>query len=331
MDFSELSRLASGHAEARIVQTAVSLGVFDIIGSRGSEAVAVAASIKADPRATELLLNALVALGLLKKENSRFSLTDLSAAYLTRSSPKFFGEMILFDASLWDCWKDLETAIRSGSPARAPDMYQGNPTATDRFIRAMHSLVQARGDAEILIEKLDLGKARDLLDVGSGPGTYPIHLCKKFPGLRATVFDLPGTLRITERFVAESGLKGRITLLAGDYRRDPIPGSYQVVLLSNIIHGEGREENLRLMAKLYCCLDPGGKVVIKDHILDDSLTHPPVGAIFSMLMLLTTEHGRCYSFNEVRSWLEAAGFRQISQLPLPYPLTSSLVIAEKGR
>jgi len=331
MDFSELSRLASGHAEARIVQTAVSLGVFDIIGNRGSEAAAVAASVAADPRATELLLNALVALGLLKKENSRFSLTEVSAAYLVRDSAEFFGDMILFDASLWDCWGDLEKAVRSGKPVRVPDMYQGDPQATGRFIRAMHSLVQARGDAEILIEKLDLGKARDLLDVGSGPGTYPIYLCRKFPGLRATIFDLPGTLKITGRFVAESGLKDRITLLAGDYRNDPIPGRYQAVLLSNIIHGEGSEENPRLMAKLYRCLDPGGKVVIKDHILDDSLIHPPVGAIFSLLMLLTTEHGRCYSFNEVRSWLEAAGFRQISQIPLPYPLNSSLVIAEKGR
>ena len=330
MDFSDLSRLASGHAEARVVQTAVSLGVFDIIGNRGSEAVAVAASIKADPRATELLLNALVALGLLKKENSRFSLTEVSAAYLVRDSAEFFGDMILFDASLWDCWGDLEKAVRSGRPVRVPDMYQGDPTATGRFIRAMHSLVQARGDAENLIEKLDLSRTSDLLDIGSGPGTYPIYLCKKFPALRATIFDLPGTLKITERFVAESGLKDRITLLAGDYRHDAVPGRYQVVLLSNIIHGEGSEENPRLMAKLYRCLDPGGKVVIKDHILDDSLTHPPVGALFSLLMLLTTEHGRCYSFNEVRSWLEAAGFRQISQIPLPYPLTSSLVVAEKG-
>ncbi len=330
MDFSDLSRLASGHAEARIVQTAVSLSVFDVIGNAGSEAAAVAASIAADPRATELLLNALVALGLLKKENSRFSLTDLSATYLTRSSPKCFGEMILFDASLWNCWGDLEKAVRSGKPVRVPDMYQGDPQATDRFIGAMRSLVQARGDAEMLERILDLSRVRELLDVGSGPGTYPIHLCRKFPGLRATIFDLPGSLKITERFVAESGVKDRITLLAGDYRRDPIPGRYQVAFLSNIIHGEGTEENSRLMAKLHACLDPGGKVVIKDHILDDSLTDPPVGAIFSLLMLLTTEHGRCYSFNEVRSWLDQAGFRQISQIPLPYPLTSSLVIAEKG-
>lgn len=327
--FSDLSRLASGHVEARIIQAAVSLGLFEALKDGKGDALAIAASIQAEPRATALLLNALVALGLLTKEKDLFSLSEISATYLLTSSPKFLGAMILFDSSLWECWRDLEKAVRSGQPVRVPDMYQGDPQATELFIGAMHSLVRARGDAEILAQKLELSGVRDLLDIGSGPGTYPIDLCRRLPGLRATIFDLPGTLKITERFVQEAGLAERIRLVAGDYRRDPIPGTYQMVFLSNIIHGEGRDENSRLMRKLYGCLDKGGRIVIKDHILDDSLAHPAVGAIFSVLMLLTTEHGRCYSFNEVKEWLEDAGFKQVTQLPLPHPLASSLVIGEK--
>ena len=330
MNFSDLSRLASGHAEARIVQVAVSLGVFDVLKGKNANAPTIAASIQADPRATELLLNALGALELLTKTNNLFSLNDVSATYLTRSSPKYLGGMILFDASLWDCWRDLEKTVRSGKPARKPDMYQRHMQETERFIRAMHSLVQARGDAEILAESLDLSRVRDLLDVGSGPGTYPIYLCRKFPRLRATIFDLPGTLKITEQFVQESEVRDRIRLLPGDYRSDPIPGKYQMVLLSNIIHSESSEENRRLMAKLCQCLEQGGKIVIKDHILDDTQTHPSVGAIFAILMLLTTEQGRCYSLKELREWLDHAGFQRITELPLPYPLTSSLIIGEKA-
>ena len=329
MNFSDLSRLSSGHAEARIVQVAVSLGLFDVLNDKNVDAATIAASIQADPRATGLLLNALVALGLLIKNAHIFSLSEVSATYLVRSSTKFLGDMILFESSLWDCWRDLEKAVRSGKPARVPDMYQRDPQETEGFILAMYSLVQSRGDAAILAERLDLSRVHDLLDVGSGPGTYPIYLCRKFPGLKVTIFDLPGTLKITETFVHESGLKDRIRLLAGDYRIDPIPGKYQMVFLSNIIHGESSEENGGLMAKLFQYLEPGGKIVIKDHILDDTLTHPPVGAIFAMLMLLTTEHGRCYAFNEVRGWLEKAGFKRVTETSLPYPLISSLVTAEK--
>lgn len=330
MDFSELARLAGGYLEARAIQTAVSLDVFDALKERDHDAPGVARAVGADARGAELLLNALAALGLLEKKGGSFSLTPVASTYLVKSSPQYLGGMILFDASLWDVWGALEQAVRTGKPVRPPDMYQGDQAETERFIRAMHSLVQARGDAEILARALDFSVVTDLLDIGSGPGTYPIYLCRKFPKLQATILDLPGTLKVTEAFARESGLGGRIRLIPADYRRDAIPGSYQLVFLSNIIHGEGAAENERLMGKLHACLEPGGRVVIKDHILDDSLTHPPVGATFSLLMLLSTESGRCYSFNEVKGWLENAGFERVSQIPLSHPLTSSLVVGAKA-
>lgn len=330
MDFSDLAQLSSGHVEARIVQVAVSLGLFDALKDRSQDVLAVAASIQTDVRATELLLNALVALTLLEKKDHLFTLTEISSTYLISSSPQYFGGMVRFESSQWDTWGALEIAVRSGKPARAPNMYQGDSEETERFIYAMHSLVEARGDARALTEKLDLSGVKELLDIGSGPGTYPIHFCRKYPGLQATIFDLPGTMKITQRLVQASGLSNRIRLVTGDYRADPIPGRYQMIFLCNIIHAESSEENGRLMAKLYPFLEQAGRIVIKDHILDDSLTDPPVGAVFSLQMLLTTLHGRCYSLGEVRGWLEKAGFTQISHIPLPSPLTSSLIIGEKN-
>lgn len=331
MDFADLARLASGHVEARAVQVAVSLGIFDTLQEESLDAPTLASRVHADARATELLLNALTALGLLKKQSGRFSLAPASATYLVKDSPQYLGGMILFDASLWNAWGELEKAVRSGKPVRPPDMYQNKPKETERFILAMDSLVKARRDAEILMKVLDLSGVRELLDLGSGPGTYPIAFCRNHPQLRATIFDLPGTLKITARFVRDSRLKDRIRLVAGDYRIDPVPGRYQMIFLSNIIHAESSEENARLMAKLHSSLERGGRIVFKDHILEDGLTHPPVGAIFSLLMLLTTDRGRCYSFNEVREWLEKAGFAKVSQLRLPSPpFTSSLVLGEKG-
>ncbi len=329
MDFSSLVGLASGHVEARIVQVAVSLGLFDALEKKSQNALSLSAYLYTEPRATEMLLNALASLGLLKKEAGQYSLNETSANYLVRGSSKYLGDMILFDSSLWTCWGDLEKTIRSGTPVRPPDMYQGRTRETQQFIHAMDSLVKARGDAEIVAETLDLSNVNEILDIGAGPATYAIKLCRKNPALRATLFDLPGTLKVTEECVKDSGLWNRIRLEMGDYRSDPIPGSYQMVFLSNIIHGEGADENKRLMSKVYHCLEKNGKAVIKDHILDDSMIDPPVGAIFALLMLLTTAQGRCYSFNEVKAWLEQAGFRAIKEFPLPPPLTSSLVIGEK--
>jgi len=330
MDFSSLASLASGHVEARIVQVAVSLGVFDALDREDQNALSLSSSLGSEKRATEMFLNCLVSLGLLYKEDNLYSLKEISSTYLVRRSSKFLGDMILFDSSLWACWGDLEKAIRFGNAVRPADMYQGDPRETHRFIYAMDSLVKARGDAEVLAETLDLSNVNNILDIGPGPATYTIHLCRKIPALRATLFDLPGTLKVTEGFVKDSDLGDRIRLETGDYRIDPIPGSYQMVFLSNIIHAESAEENNRLMRKVYQCLENKGSVVIKDHILDDSLTLPPVGALFALLMLLTTEQGRCYSFSEVKAWLQQAGFKAVKEIPLPAPLTSSLVVGVKG-
>jgi len=129
--------------------------------------------------------------------------------------------------------------------------------------------------------------------------------------------------------VRDAGLTGRIELIAGDYRSDPIPGLYDVALLSNVIHGENAAKNEALIHKLAANLNPGGRLIIKDHILDDSRANPPVGAIFSLLMLLTTDGGRCYSFAEINAWMNNAGMNQVRQVDLPPPLTSSLVIGTK--
>ncbi|HVO93426.1 MAG TPA: methyltransferase [Terriglobales bacterium] len=318
--------LASGHVEARIVQTAVELNVFDALEESALSASEVAGRLKLEAKATELLLNALAALSLMDKQGELFSLRETARTYLLTSSPRYLGGMIHFESSLWNCWEKLPRAIRSGQPVRLPNMYQDDATETEVFINAMDSLVKARGDAEVLARSLDWEQTTELLDVGSGPATYPIALCKRFPKLHATIFDLPATLKITESYLDKEGMRERMTLLAGDYRYDRIPGNYDVVFLSNIIHGESAENNSTLVRKLAGQLKPHGRLIVKDHILDEWRAHPAVGALFSLLMLLTTEGGRCYSFAEIESWMKGAGLAQVRQLDLPLPLTSSLVI-----
>ena len=328
MDFSELGRISSGFVQSRILQVAVKLGVFGVIGSGGIFSEEVAKAIDTDPGATELFLNAFVALKILDKEGRRFYNTESSLEYLVEDSPKYFGDMLLFEEGLWDMWGKLEESLQTGKPARPTDMFQNREQETERFIMAMHALVKARGDAEILSNMLDFTWAETMIDIGSGPGTYPMKFLQKYPQLKITIFDLPGTLMITRRVLQKEGMSGKIEIVEGNYNTDEIPKGFDVVFLSNIIHSEGEENNRRLMSKVYKTLNSGGEVIIKDHILDDTLTSPAVGAIFSVQMLLTTG-GRDYSFEEVRAWLEDAGFEKPEWIKLGPPLTSSLVVCRK--
>jgi 3-hydroxy-5-methyl-1-naphthoate 3-O-methyltransferase len=331
IDFTRLMAMAGGHAEARAIQTALKLGLFEALHPDERDADALAATIHCERRATMLLANAMVALGLLRNSGGQYALTDAARRFLLESSPEYLGGMILFDEALWSIWGKLDESIRDGQPARSLDMFQSHPDETRRFIRAMDSLVRARGDAVWTTQALDLSWAQTVADLGGGPGTYLIELLRRWPHLRGILFDLPATLEVTRRINNERGgtLQERLTLHELDYNRSEIPGPLDAIFMSNIIHSEDEAANTALLAKCFRALAPGGLLVIKDHIMNAGLTAPAAGAVFSLYLLLTTR-GRDYSFEEVAEWMQSAGFTDIRLQALPSPpFSSSIVMARK--
>jgi len=332
MSFGEIAAMAGGHAEARAIQVALKLGIFEALARGPLDEASLARNIDADARATGLLANALAALGVLHKSESSFALTDSARRYLLRDSSEYLGGMILFDGALWDEWGRLERSIRTGNPARNPDMFQSTLEETVRFIRAMDSLVRARGDASWVADHLDLCNVGSLADLGGGPGTYVAAMLKRWPHVRASIWDLPATLAVAREVLAEREptVHDRIGLVTVDYLKDKLPPGADAIFMSNIIHSEAEQTNAALMKKCFDALSPGGMLIVKDHIMNRGLTRPAAGAVFALYLLLTT-HGRDFSFDEVCSWMRDAGFRDLEERALPSPpFTSSMVIAHKA-
>jgi 3-hydroxy-5-methyl-1-naphthoate 3-O-methyltransferase len=331
MDFSQLASLAGGHAEARAIQTGLKLGLFEHLLPGRAPADALALALRVDRRAVGLLADALTALGLLSKKENQYGLTETSRGFLVKSSDQYLGDLILFDEALFETWAHLEQTIRTGAPARTPDMFQVNPAETERFIRAMDSLTRARGDAKFVAEHLDLSRFPIIADLGGGPGTYVAAMLRRWPHLRAAIFDLPATLEVARTIIAERepDLAPRIDLIPLNYHKVELPARCDAIFMSNIIHSEDEASNIDLMRKCFRALNSGGMVIVKDHIMNEELTEPKAGAIFSLYLLLTTR-GRDYSFKEVSEWMRSAGFIEIHQETLPSPpFTSSMVTARK--
>jgi SAM-dependent methyltransferase len=331
MDFAGLAGLAGAHAEARAIQTAVKLGMFEALERESLDAASLARALGCDPRATGLLAAAMAAIGLLEVASSRYRLAPAARRYLLQSSDEYLGGMILFDEAIFPLWSNLESTIRNGNPARTPDMFQSDPADTARFIRAMDSLTRARGDAAWVAEHLDLSDAATVADLGGGPGTYLAAMLRRNPRLRGAIWDLPATLAVARDVLAEheAGVAARIELVSVDYVRGELPGPVDVVFLSNIIHSEDEQTNAELFRKCGRAISRCGRIAIKDHVMNSDFTEPRAGAIFSLYLLLTTR-GRDYSLGEIAGWLGAAGFADIRMQTLPSPpFTSSLVTARK--
>ncbi len=309
--------LGYAYWQPRVLHAAFGLGVFQALGRRVFTVNALAHRVKANTRGLELLLNALAAMGLLKKKGSKFS---NSAAVLSLCLPgkeTHIGDFVKLQNLSWQGWSHLEEVVRTGKPFRRPPFLGNEKQEVRDFTLAMHNT--ALGHARNLAQRISLRGRKHLLDVGGGSGAFSVYFLKANPRLKATVFDLPGTIPFTKQITAQYGLKNRLAFQKGDFMRDKIKGRYDVAFISHIIHGLGEKENRILMRKIYNALEPGGEILIQDFFLNEDLTGPLFPALFSLNMLLHTPEGRSYSFAEAEAWLRAAGFSKISRRPYVFP------------
>ncbi len=174
--------------------------------------------------------------------------------------------------------------------------------------------MRARGDAVWVAENLDLRGVGAIADLGGGPGTYVAAMLRRWPHLNASIWDLPATLAIAREVLAEREptVHDRIGLVKVDYLKDELPRGADAIFMSNIIHSEDEATNAALMKKCFEALETGGRLIVKDHIMNRELTQPAAGAVFALYLLLTTR-GRDFSFDEVCSWMRDAGFRDLEE------------------
>jgi predicted O-methyltransferase YrrM len=300
--------------ESRTILTALELDVFTAVG-KGNAAPAVAAKIGCNPRATEMLLNALVALGLLVKQDGVFRNTPETSRFLCASSPQDARLGLLHMANLWHRWSRLTDCVRAGNAESYEETGGRSAEWTEAFIAAMDRNAKER--APIVVNAVGAAKVRRLLDVGGGSGAYAIAFAQANPVLKADLLDLASVGPIAQRHINQAGVADRVTVRAGDLRSDKLGEGYDLALISAICHMLGPDENRDLLRRCHAALVPGGRVVIQDFILEPDKTAPRFGALFALNMLVATRAGSSYSEGEYREWLDSAGFREIQHVRLP--------------
>lgn len=298
--------------ETKILLTAVRLDLFSALAEKQLTALEVAQRIQADERALGSLMNALVAMRLLTKEADRFANTEVARTHLVKASPQYVGYLLLLHDAEWNNWGKLDETIRTGRSPVVRHVFETDPELGANVLSVLNRIGQQSGPA--LAKRLELGGAKTLLDLGGGAGTNAIAFCQFYPDLIATVFDLPQTLKTTERTVKEAGLEARITLLSGDFNKDPLGGPYDVVLMSDILHYQDSNANAALVKKTFAHLKDGGCLIIKDRFLDESGTSPAWTTAFAVHILVNTERGRCYRVADAQHWMTEAGFRSVAEL-----------------
>ena len=298
-DLSWLRQVTS-FAASRIILTANNFRLFDHLAFPGKTAHLLSRRISADARATELLLNSLVAVGLLGKKKDVYRNTPTASRYLVSGKPGYQGDILRHYSTLWDNWSGLDAVLKTGKPNRTARNHEA-------FILGMHNLALLK--VKNVLAALDLRGVKRVLDLGGGPGTYAMAFARQ--GKEAVIMDFPETLKIAKRLIAKEGLGKKISLLPGDFTSDAIGSDYDLVLISQIFHAYDMQTCISMLKKCHQALKRGGKVVVQEIFLDETHTAPPWGALFAINMLVNTPGGRTYTPKEMTGWMNKAGFRDM--------------------
>ena len=255
----EFRRMMNGFWVSRLILTANNFDIFNRLTVPRS-ALAAAKILKTDGRATEIVLDALTAIGLLRKAAGKYRTSPMATNFLVDGAPYYQGDMVRHADTLWKNWSALDESLKKGKPTRKAENYRA-------FINAMNNNASLR--VRDVVNALDLKGVRSALDLGGGPGTYSREMAGR--GVDVTLYDLPDAIAIARKITKNAGARN-IRFMAGDFLKNPIGTGYDLVFISQVLHSLSEREILSLLRKSRTSLTPGGKIVIQEFSLDNERT-----------------------------------------------------------
>lgn len=327
LQFEYLLQLSSAYWKSQVLFTAIELDIFTAIGNKHLAAKELAHIINAKATATEKILDALVSLDLLVKQEKLYQNSPIANSYLIKGKPFYQGDAIHHFNNIAENWTMLSQTVKTGEAVVLKDLpEEADPHDVKDFITAMHNIASVK--SHDICATIPLKNPRNMLDIAGGPGTYSIEFVKKYPELHAVIFDLKHVTKLTHDFIQAAGLQERIKVQAGNCLEDDFgTNCYDTILVSNLLHIYNPENNITILKKCWKALQNEGTLIIHEFVLDETKTHPQFAALFSLNMLIGTQEGASYSETEYRSWLKTVGCNKITRTDLQS--NSSLIIGKK--
>jgi hypothetical protein len=305
--------LGLGFWGSKTLLSAIELGAFTELADGPCDGDELATRLGLHPRSASDFLDALVALGMLTREDGVYSNTIETDRFLDRRKPSYVGGMLeMANARLYPFWGSLTDALRTGEPqneARSGGDFFGamyaDPNRIAQFLRAMTAL--STGAAIAIAQKFPFHRHRSVLDLGSAEGGVLAQLLSAHDHLTGIGFDLPAVRDLFDRHLEACGLHDRVTFTGGDFFTDPLPHA-DIVVLGHILHDWDQTQKRALLTRVYDTLPAGGAVIVLDAIIDDDRRENTFGLLMSLNMLIETPGGSDYTGADCQGWMRDAGF-----------------------
>src|SRR3954462_3518433 len=326
-------QLGLGFWGSKALLSAVELGVFSELAESGpTDGAALRERLGLHARSARDFFDALVALGMLERNNGSYSNTPATELFLDRSKPTYVGGLLeMANARLYPFWGALTEGLQTGAPQNEAktggnffEALYADPDRLGQFARAMSAVSGGAGQA--IAAKFPWGDHTSVVDVGCAEGMVPVQVAMAHEHITGGGFDLPPLAPVFDAFVGNFGLGDRLSFTAGDFFADPLPPA-DVLVMGHILHDWGVDQKRVLLKKAYDALPEGGALIVYEAIIDDERRENAFGLLMSLNMLIETDHGFDYSGADCSGWMKKAGFRETRVEALVGP--DSMVVAIK--
>jgi hypothetical protein len=323
-------QFAWAYAPPLILEAAIRHRVFDVLDDGAKTVSQLGAETGASERGLSAIMNALVGLNFLAKDlQGRYSLTPESAAFLVSTKPSFMGGAIRHGSTqLIPRWLHLNEIVASGKPREAVNQQEAGGEFFHEFVTGLFPL--SFPAAQALARYLDCdaeGRRVQALDLAAGSGVWGIALAQCSDAVHVTAVDWPAVIPVTRATAAKFGLASRFSFIEGDVLESDFGTGFDIATLGHILHSEGREHSRALLARTFTALRSGGTIAIAEFLVNADRNGPVNALLFAVNMLVNTDTGDTYSFEEIAGWLAEVGFVKVRTLEAPGP--SPLILATK--
>jgi len=308
-----LLSMSVGYWVTQILRASAHYKFFTLIANGHTSAEAIASAARTDRRGTRMVLDSLVALGILTKDGGRYGLTPDADAFLVEGRP---GDLTpVLDAHSGLTYADWDRLIEGLHDPVTVRQYADLDKGADFFSKLIRAIMPlGLPPANAVAEHLGIGSDRKgarILDIGIGGAAWSIPFARRDKTARITGFDMPQVLQHTKQIVAEFGVGQQYTFTPGNLLRDDFGASaFDVIILGNICHGLTAEQNVDLLKRCHRALAPGGRLVIADMVPNEERTGPPFAVLFAVNMFVMGGEDT-YPMSDYRRWLGAAGYRDV--------------------
>lgn len=295
-----------GMTAGRVVGTAQRLRIFAELLGAALSAGELAQRLDLQLAGTRLLCECLVGLEVLVQDGERFAVAARARKWLDPASPTYVGTWIEHSVSYWEWYGSLERIVRDGGSFEIHAGHEGEREYWRVYITGQYEL--ARLSAEDVAKRIRLpAGASSVLDVAGGHGWFSAALCRRRPGLRATVLDLPDSCAVGREIIASAGMSDRVRHAEGDMFEADLGGPHDAALLFDIVHHLSREQLATLLRRVRAALKPGATIAVLDLFRGEKAHTTASAATLGMLFHLTSG-GDLPGPEDLASSLVEAGF-----------------------